>query len=220
MSIGAAGIRVENKVRTKRPHLERQQQIVEAARKIITHRGMEHLTVRALAESLDLSQAALYRHVRSRQAILMLVLQDIETTLLHEVGEAQKGKGSALERLMGTLNAHLSYSERRRGVGFLVINEALRNESRELRSRAGALVESYLESIKKVLLDGQQEGGIRDDIDVEVAARLFFGMVQSNVTLWALQSHAFPLGGRQEELWELYRAGVSSNGKSGKEVQP
>jgi len=220
MSIGAAGIRGENKVRTKRPHLERQQQIVEAARKIITHRGMEHLTVRALAESLGLSQAALYRHVKSRQAILLLVLQDIETTLLHAVGEAQKRKGSALERLRQTLNAHLSYSERRRGVGFLVINEALRNESRELRTRAGALVESYLELIKKVLLEGQEEGGIRDDIDVELAARLFFGMVQSNVTLWALQSRAFPLGGRQEELWELYLAGVSSNGESGREVKP
>jgi len=101
-----------------------------------------------------------------------------------------------------------------------VINEALRNESRELRSRAGALVENYLELIKKVLFQGREEGVIRDDIDVEVAARLFFGMVQSNVTLWALQSHAFPLGGRQEELWELYRAGVSSNWRSGKEVKP
>lgn len=220
MSIGAADIRGENKVRTKRPHLERRQQIVEAARKIITHRGMEHLTVRALAESLDLSQAALYRHVRSRQAILLLVLQDIETTLLHAVSQAQKEGSSALEKLRQTLNAHLSYSERRRGVGFLVINEALRNESRELRSRAGALVEGYLESVKKLLLQGREEGVIRDDIDVEVAARLFFGMVQSNVTLWALQSHAFPLGSRQEELWELYRAGVGSNGKSGKEVQP
>ena len=220
MSLGTAGILVENKVRTKRPHLERQQQIVEAARKIITSGGMEHLTVRALAESLGLSQAALYRHVRSKQDILMLVLQDIETTLLHEVGEAQKENSSALEKLRKTLNAHLSYSERHRGVGFLVINEALCLQSRELRTRAGALVESYLELIKKVLLEGQEEGVIRDNVDVEVAARLFFGMVQSNVTLWALQSHAFPLGGRQEEFWELYRAGVSSNGKSGKEVQP
>ena len=220
MSIVTAGIRGENKVRTKRPHLERQQQIVEAARKIMTHRGMQHLTVRALAESLDLSQAALYRHVRSKQDILMLVLQDIETTLLQAVGEAQKGKGSALERLRGTLDAHLCYSERHRGVGFLVINEALCLQSRELRTRAGALVESYLELIKKVLLEGQEEGAIRGDIDVEVAARLFFGMVQSNVTLWALQSRAFPLSGRQEGLWELYLAGVSSNGKAGKEVKP
>jgi hypothetical protein len=74
--------------------------------------------------------------------------------------------------------------------------------------------------IKKVLLEGQEEGGIRDDVDVELAARLFFGMVQSNVTLWALQSHAYPLGDRQEELWELYLAGVSSRQKLGKEVQP
>jgi len=192
------------------PHAERQHQIVKASRRIITTRGMEHLTVRALAEYLDLSEAALYRHVKSKVDIIMLVLQDVQTSLLEDVHQAQQEESSALAMLQAILKAHLSYSERRQGLSFLVLNEALRFEDKGLRKAAGHVIERYLDTIHSVLSQGQANGDIRGDLDIEMAARLFLGMVQSNVTVWALRSRSYPLAEGHDALWDMYRRAIAS----------
>ena len=44
----------------------RKQQIIEAARKLIIKKGSEHLTVRSIAKEVNITEAAIYRHFRSR----------------------------------------------------------------------------------------------------------------------------------------------------------
>lgn len=182
---------------------------MEAARKIITDQGMEHLTIENLAAEIGVSEAAIYRHVKSKQEVLFLVLKDIEETLLEAVSQAQEQETSAIEKLRSTLKAHLSYAERRRGVSFLVLNEAQRLDDKALRKKAGEVVEKYLEAIRRILAEGRESKEVSQDVDIEMAARLFFGMVQSTVTLWSLQSHSFALTEGYEALWSLYQRAVS-----------
>ncbi len=194
--------------RTKSTRRERRQQVQEAARRIIANQGMEKLTMESLAGEIGISVAAIYRHVEDKHEILLLVLDDIERTLMEGVAEGQKQGDSALERLQGILKTRLSYAERRRGVTFLVVNEAVRLDDARLRRRASDVVERYLDAVAEVLRQGQQEGTVRQDLDVDTAASLFFGMVQSKVTLWALRSRSFSLSDGWEGLWDLYCAAI------------
>ena len=54
-------------------HEYRQSQIIEAARKIITTKGIQKLTVGNIAKEIGLSGPALYRHVRNNQEVMRLV---------------------------------------------------------------------------------------------------------------------------------------------------
>jgi AcrR family transcriptional regulator len=201
----------EKQNRIRMPHYKRERQIVETARGIIKGRGIEYLTIKALAKEIGVSDAALYRHVTNKQQILLLVLEDVERTLLDAVVQAQKEGGSALQKLQDILKSHLSLVERRRGVSFLVLNETLRLDNEQLRSCASELLGKYLGAITHILREGQAEGCIKPDVDVDLAARLFLGMVQSNVTIWALQSHRLRLSDGYEGLWELYRGAVGGH---------
>ena len=86
-------------VRRRVAHEDRQQQIVETARKIITDQGMEHLTMEALAKEIGLSEAAIYRHVDSKQEILFMVLEDTERALLGAVANGREEGHLPLEKL-------------------------------------------------------------------------------------------------------------------------
>ncbi|MDP7212230.1 MAG: helix-turn-helix domain-containing protein [Dehalococcoidia bacterium] len=46
-------------------------QILKAAREILTTGGLESVIITALADLLDMSEAALYRHVDSKNEILL-----------------------------------------------------------------------------------------------------------------------------------------------------
>ncbi|MEU8800555.1 helix-turn-helix domain-containing protein [Spirillospora sp. NPDC048819] len=60
--------------RTGRPPLTSRAQIVAAAREIIERDGWERLTVRRLAAEIGVGATTLYHHVRSKEDLLVLVL--------------------------------------------------------------------------------------------------------------------------------------------------
>lgn len=187
----------------------RQLQIIRAARQIITTRGMEHLTIEAIAEEVGLTEGAIYRHFESKQEILLALLQEIEDLLFERLQEAQEGITSPLEKLEGILKTHLSHVEQRGGVSFIVIAEALRFGDPEVRARVAKLLDRYAASIKGILQQGVEAGEIRGDMDLDTAAQLFFGVIQGAVTFWSLHERSTPLARRHRSLWEIYQNGIA-----------
>lgn len=189
-------------------HEYRQSQIIEAARKIITTKGIQKLTVGNIAKEIGLSGPALYRHVRNKQEVLRLVLDDIGNGLAMIGSKSLRKSNSPLNNLREIFKLHLSYSEQRKGISFLVIDEVLRIEDRMLRNLANSIVKNYLVMIEKILKSAIESKQISSELDTWTASKLFFGMIQGSVTLWALHHSRFPLSERFEKMWNLYKKAI------------
>lgn len=187
----------------------RKMEIIECARKIITARGMENLTIRGIARELKLTDGALYRHFKNKREIISLLIEDIENTLLETI-RAAAGKGEGpLQKLENILSSHLSYAEQRKGVSFLVINETLSLKDKGLQRKMSGVIRDYLDKIKEILREGLKKGEFRSTIDVSSASIAFFGTVQSMVTLLVLSGFKYPLKGKRlRELFDIYKRGV------------
>ena len=189
-------------------HEYRQSQIIEAARKIITTKGIQKLTVGNIAKEIGLSGPALYRHVRNKQEVLRLVLDDIGNGLAMIGSKSLRKSNSPLNNLREIFKLHLSYSEQRKGISFLVIDEVLRIEDRMLRNLTNSIVKNYLVMIEKILKSAIESKQISSELDTWTASKLFFGMIQGSVTLWALHHSRFPLSERFEKMWNLYKKAI------------
>lgn len=189
---------------TRESSVYRQRQIVEAVRKIIATRGMEALTVREIAREVGISEGDIYRHFASKKDILLLLIEDIEKTLMEMVEEAVSEKQEPLASLENALKAHLSYVEQRRGVSLIVISESLRLEDKDLRKRMYEVVSRYIVRIEEILAQGVNAGQINKNIDLNMAALTFFALIHTIVTLWALSDANFSLARRFKPLWESY----------------
>jgi AcrR family transcriptional regulator len=195
----------------------RQRQIVEVARKIIATRGMEALTIREIARGVGISDGDIYRHFASKKDILMLLIEDIEKTLLEAVERAASEKSEPLESLENVLKAHISYVEQRRGVSLIVISETVRLADKDLRKRMFDVVNRYIKRIEDLLARGVKSGQISRDIDPGTAALTFFALIHATVTLWALSNSSFSLAKKNRLLWDSYMASLavrSSNEKN------
>jgi len=187
----------------------RQQEIVDAARKIIGSRGIENLTVREIAGELKITDGALYRHFKSKKEIISLLIDDIEETLLATIEEAAKKSSEPLRKLSDIFLSHLSYAEQRKGITFIIINETLSLKDKSLQRKMFGIINKYLKMIKAILVDGMALGKFRKDLDVTSAGIAFFGMVQSMVTLWALSGFRYALRkDRLEERLNIYKKGI------------
>jgi len=195
---------------TKRKNTEfRQQQIIEIAAKLIFKYGSEHLTVKRIANEVGISEAAIYRHFKSKKSILSFLLSNIEETLVADISrERSSGEVLTLDAIEQTIRRHISAVDLRKGISFQVIAETVSLGDKSLNRQATKAINSYIAALRDLLAEGVKNGSIREDIDLDAAATLLFGMVESLVNTWALSNCGFILVDKFTSLWQIYREAI------------
>lgn len=184
----------------------RQQEIVEAARTIIFNDGIENLTVRKIAKVLEITDGALYRHFKSKDEILILLIEDIESTLLLAISEAAKISDNPLKQIEGIFLSHLRYAQKRHGVTFIVMASL---KDKKLQKKMFGVMNKYLKVVKGILKQGVDNGQFRADINLESSSIAFLGMVQGLVTIWGLSRYRYAISkDRIAEVFNMYRRGI------------
>lgn len=191
-------------IKSKTNKDSRQQQISDAARKLIFKYGSGHLTIRNIAKEVGISEAAIYRHFPSKKSIMSLMADHISDNLLGDISKARDTANSGLEALDLTMRHHFSAIEQRRGLSFQVIAEIITMGDKNLNKKVGQIIDNYIDALRDLLSQGVTSGEVRDDVDLHRAAQLLFGMIQGLGTIWTLKNRNFNLNERYEELWELF----------------
>ena len=196
------------KKRQRKSKAIRQQEIVEAARKTIIKYGSEKLTVKTIAKEVKITEAAIYRHFKSKREILAFLIDHVTALMLKEIGHPQVQHVDTLDAFGDLFRNHLSAIEQRQGIVFQVLAEIISLGDKRLNQRVYEKLSKYLEHVKDVLTNAGKTGLIRPDIDVEACAILLFGMIQGVVDLWTLSNHRFNLIDQYQALWTIFRQAI------------
>jgi AcrR family transcriptional regulator len=183
----------------------RKQQIVEAARKLIIKKGSEHLTVRSIAKEVNITEAAIYRHFKSKREILSFLMSYISETMLEEIDKRPLDGDGSLEAIDYVLEKHLSEIEQRRGMSFQVIAEILSLGDKKLNKEVYESLNKYLDRLRAVLSEAAQAGQVEENLDFDASALLCFGAIQGLVNVWALSNYGFDLTVKYKSLWSVLR---------------
>lgn len=186
----------------------RQQQIVEAARKLIIKYGSEHLTVRKIAKEVGISEAAIYRHFKSKRDILLFLADHVSNTLFDGVDRMVTMNCTSLETIDSILKNHLSIIEQKKGTFFQVVAEIISFGDKKLNKKVTESIDNYINRLQGFLSEGIKSGLVRRDIDLEATATLLFGMIQGLVNIWSLSNYSFNLTEKYESLWHIFRGAV------------
>jgi AcrR family transcriptional regulator len=183
----------------------RQKQIIDAARKVIIKYGSEHVTVKKIAKEVGISEAAIYRHYKSKSEILSFLIDYIGDLLISEITDpVVSGDTTRLQVLDEVIISHLSSIEQHRGISFQVIAEILSLGDKKLNRKVAQVIDNYIVEIQKLLSDAVKSGEIRSDIDIEAAAFILFGTIQGTVNIWALKGYKFDVQEKYASLWSVY----------------
>jgi len=186
----------------------RKKQIMEATRKLIVRSGSEHVTVRNMAKEVGISQAAIYRHFKSKKEILSFLADSVADGLLHDIDMSGNVGLTSLDIIDEILRQHLSKIKQKRGLSFLVLAEIISFGDKSLNKKIADNVQIYVDRLRLMLADGVRAGLVRQNLNLEAAAVLLFGMIQGLVNIWALSSYKFDLVEKYSELWEVYRESI------------
>ena len=187
----------------------RQRQITNAAGRIIYKYGSEHLTINRIAAEVGISEAAIYRHFKSKNSILTFLLSHIEGALLKDLSpENIDTESISVDTIEKIITSHFSMIGLRKGISFQVIAEIISLGNPELNKQASQTINKYISRLKELLTEGVRNGTVRRDIDLEAAATLLFTLIQGLVNMWSLSGHSFKLIDKYASLWGIYREAI------------
>ncbi|MAI25618.1 MAG: TetR/AcrR family transcriptional regulator [Myxococcota bacterium] len=158
--------------------------ILKAARSLFAERGFDDATLRAIAKRAGMGASSIYRHVQSKEELLMDQLADLQEEAWQRFREQDEREAPTQERVRAFLDVQHE---------LLVENEDLTLIALRSMTRPGARVAKQVLSLNdrtvgllmEILQMGRMQRRLAKKADVLEAARVIFHITQGVRISWA-----------------------------------
>lgn len=168
----------------------RQIEIIEAATKRIDEHGIQDLTIKTLAADLNLSEAALYRHFKSKNEILLgLLTYFIEEMKVRLALILTNIERSPSELLKALFDSQLKTFVAKPSIVSVIFSESIFQFNKELSSTVSSMMELMQNHIESIVKKGQLDGSFSKIVGVSTTTTIIMGGMRITVLKWKLSGH-------------------------------
>lgn len=169
---------------------DRQIEIMEAATLRIDQYGIQELTIKNLAADLKLSEAALYRHFKSKNDIMLGLLsyfifemKERITTIL------SKEDITPTEQLIQIFNSQIKTFFKKPAIVSVIFSEGIFQFNKDLSEKVSSMMELMHTHIDTIIKKGQDEGTYRELTGSGTISTIIMGSMRMTVLKWKLSGH-------------------------------
>lgn len=185
---------------------ERQIQIFNASIKLIGKGGIQLLTTKNLAKEIELSEAAIYKHFKSKVEILKGLLVYLKVPIINRFERISKENKSALEKLKQLFNEQSQAFTERPEIVIVLLSEGLYQNEKELSDIVFSIMQESAVYYQLIIEEGRRSGEIRSDIDSKQLSFIIMGSLRFNVIQWHLSGFSMNLTENNFRLFdEIYK---------------
>lgn len=188
----------------------RKEQITEAALHIISLEGINSLNISKIAETVGIVPSALYRHFKSKEDVVDMVIRHIGSRLVNNTAEAERETEGSLDRLESIITRHASMLEENRAIPHLVFSDALYAGNPDRKAVLNSVITGYLNKIEAVIKQGQKEKEIRNDVDSKTLSVNFLGLLLPAVVIRNVSEGKFDVSLHVKKVWKFFRESIQA----------
>jgi len=188
---------------------KRQIEIIEKATILIGEKGIQNLTTKKLAEQMNFSEPALYRHFKNKTEILKSVLYYYKAKLKDGLTKIIETDKNALEKIELMIDFQFNYFTNHPEIIMVIFSETSFQYNIELSNVVLKIIEKKSEIVKSILNNGIKENIIRIDISSEQLTNIVLGTMRFSVLKWRLSNYSFDLKKEGFEISNALRATIS-----------
>lgn len=164
---------------------DRQIEIMELASQIIDRQGIQEFTTKNLAGEIGLSEAALYRHFKNKNDILLGLLD----YFMLEMKERIKSIAANKERTPSELLEDIFISQletfaAKPAIVSVIFSEGIFQYNKELMQKVSDMMKMMQKEIDVIVKKGQQDGSFRDFVAPSTVSTIIMGSMRLAVMKW------------------------------------
>lgn len=137
----------------------RKEEIIDRTVELVQESGLARLTTKKIAERVGFTEAALFRHFSTKEALLLGLVDRLNAMLLDPIHEIVSDKTlSPSERLNAILRHHMLIILEHKSLPILLLAEASASGDEVLLVRMRSLLHDYLHVLETVMAEGMKSG--------------------------------------------------------------
>lgn len=156
---------------------ERRLQILQTLAQMLENPKGERVTTALLAEKIDVSEAALYRHFASKAQMYEGLIEFIETTVFGLINQITQKEDDGLKQVHQIIHVLLKFSEQNKGMTRVLTGDALVVEDDRLQVRINQFIDRVEAALKQSLRIAGSQGAYADEKDLTPRANLILSFV-------------------------------------------
>lgn len=173
-----------------RDFTERQIEIMVAATNRIDQYGIQNLTTKTLAADIGLSEPALYRHFKSKNDILLSLLEYFRQEMQSRVsGLVFPKEASAVEQLRKIFESQLTTFAKKPAIVSVIFAESIFHYDESLSNKVTEIM-NLMHGIVKSNIELGQEGGVYSKLlNAGTTTTIITGGMRMAVMKWKLSGN-------------------------------
>lgn len=157
----------------------RKAQILDTALALAFEGGPGRVTTVAIAERLNLTQPAIYRHYRSKAELWRAITDRLGDEVAQNLDAAEATDGPALARLRALVLGQLALIERTPALPEIMLTRDPISADAVVRVAMQTRMGAFQSTLVRLCAAAQAEGALRGDVPAADIAALVMGVMQS-----------------------------------------
>lgn len=145
---------------------DRKTEIVNVSAKLFKEKGYSAVTMRDIAQAMDIKAASLYNHIKSKQEILVLIIIEIAEEFTNVMNEVVHSSDSAIKKIERIIQLHVEITLRDSNALACLNNDWMHLTDSDLEYFI-KMRNDYEDNFKTIVKKGIQDGEIKNlNLDV------------------------------------------------------
>lgn len=145
---------------------DRKTEIINVAATLFKEKGYSAVTMRDIAQAMDIKAASLYNHIKSKQEILVLIIIEIAEEFTSVMDEIVASESSAIQKIERVIQLHIDITLRDSNALACLNNDWMHLTDSDLTYFI-KMREDYEENFRTIVKKGINDGEIKN-LNLEV----------------------------------------------------
>lgn len=165
---------------------DRQFEIVCASGKILMEKGVKGLTTKALANEMGFTESAIYRHFKSKEDIIVLLLQFLHNNIKERLSKITPSKETAEDDLKKIFKSQFTFFKENPHFIVAILSEGLLDESEAIHQEMLHIIKIKRQVIISTLEKGQKNKEFTKLVSSNDLAHILMGSFRLLILKWKL----------------------------------
>lgn len=171
-------------------YTDRQIEIIEAATRRIDQYGIQNLTIKNLAADIKVTEPALYRHFKSKNDILMSLLNYFIARMENRISSLSvNNQKTPSENLIELFNFQFKTFTERPAVVSVIFAENIFHFDEGLSIKVAQILDLMQGYVEQNIVNGQSKGDFNAEIPSLTLATILLGGIRLTVLKWKLSGN-------------------------------
>ncbi len=193
---------------------DRQLEIIQAAGKLLASKGLSGLTVKTLAAEMGFVESALYRHFKSKDDILVLMLEYLYQNIQERFEPILAQEVDAKTKLVQIFDSQFRYFKDNPHFVIVVLSDGLIDESEGMRNQIIKMFLYKIQIINELVNQCITNGNMEPVLPQETLIHFLMGGFRLTMFKWKTLKFSFDLIKEGNQMIDDFFTLVSQNAKN------